>query len=81
MRRIRRCIGGLAGIVIWDPTKRATELRQRILESMTPQELVEYARECLRSQRAIAESIASSAVAPIATEVKDGDPPGLAGGE
>ena len=34
----------------------AQELRQRIIASMTAQELEEYALECLRSQRTIAVS-------------------------
>ena len=31
--------------MIYDPTRRAQELRQRIIESMTAQELEQYARE------------------------------------
>jgi hypothetical protein len=46
---------------------------------MSVQELAEYERECLRSQRSIAEPIASSGVDPVETERNDGDPPGAAG--
>lgn len=30
--------------MIYDPRRRAQELRERIIESMTPQEVVEYAK-------------------------------------
>ncbi len=36
--------------MIYDPMRRALELREQILESMSPQERAEYLRECLRSQ-------------------------------